>query len=131
MRLKYMSGKNKILLVEDDEFLSRAYSDGLSRAGLEVDVARDGGEAMEKVKEEKPDLILLDLVMPTKNGFEVLEELRMDDDLKKIPVMILTNLGQDSDIEKGKNLGAIDYLIKTDLSMKEVIEKVKYHLAKG
>ena len=126
-----MSGKNKILLVEDDEFLSRAYSDGLSRAGLEVDVARDGGEAMEKVKEEKPDLILLDLVMPTKNGFEVLEELRMDDDLKKIPVMILTNLGQDSDIEKGKNLGAIDYLIKTDLSMKEVIEKVKYHLAKG
>ena len=126
-----MSGKNKILLVEDDEFLSRAYSDGLSRAGLEVDVARDGGEAMEQVKEEKPDLILLDLVMPTKNGFEVLEELRMDDDLKKIPVMILTNLGQDSDIEKGKNLGAIDYLIKTDLSMKEVIEKVKYHLAKG
>ena len=126
-----MSGKNKILLVEDDEFLSRAYSDGLSRAGLEVDVARDGGEAMEKVKEEKQDLILLDLVMPTKNGFEVLEELRMDDDLKKIPVMILTNLGQDSDIEKGKNLGAIDYLIKTDLSMKEVIEKVKYHLAKG
>lgn len=75
-------------------------------------------------------MILLDLIMPVQNGFEVLEELATDDGVKKIPVIVLSNLGQDSDVEKGKSLGAIDYLVKTDYSMKEVIEKVKFYLAK-
>jgi len=122
--------QKKILLVEDDKYILRAYKDGLTRAGLEVITASDGMEAMRSVKLYKPDLILLDLILPIKNGFEVLEEMKMDDELKNIPVVILSNLGQDSDIEKGKALGAIDYLIKTSLSMKEVIEKVKFHLAK-
>ncbi|MCH8986770.1 response regulator [Patescibacteria group bacterium] len=125
-----MSEQNKILLVEDDEFLSLAYRDGLTRAGFTVELAMDGATAIKKMKEENPDLVLLDLVMPVKNGFEVLEEARLDKKLRKIPVIILTNLGQDSDIKKGKELGAIDYLVKTDLSMKEVVEKVKFHLAK-
>lgn len=125
-----MSEQNKVLLVEDDEFLSHAYRDGLTRAGFIVELAMDGATAVKKMKEENPDLVLLDLVMPVKNGFEVLEEARLDKKLRKIPIIILTNLGQDSDIKKGKELGAIDYLVKTDLSMKAVVEKVKYHLAK-
>lgn len=122
--------KKKILLVDDDKYIVRAYKDGLERAGFEVRTASDGNEALEKIKKDLPDLILLDLIMPVKNGFEVLEELKVDDEMKKIPVVILSNLGQDTDVEKGKALGAVDYLIKTDYSMKEVIEKAKFYVAK-
>lgn len=121
----------KILLIEDDKYICRAYKDGLERAGFEVVLAFDGQEGMEKIKSEKFDLTLLDLVMPVKNGFETLEELKKDDEFKKIPVVILSNLGQASDVEKGKALGAVDYLIKSDFSMKEVVEKVKFYLAKA
>lgn len=121
----------KILLAEDDQFISRAYKDGLERVGFEIVIALDGFVAVEKVKIEKPDIVLLDLMMPEKNGFEVLEEIRAGKDSKNIPVIILSNLGQDSDVEKGKELGATDYLIKSNFSMKEVIEKVKFHLEKS
>ncbi|MBU0722436.1 response regulator [Patescibacteria group bacterium] len=124
-----MTDKKKILLVEDDQYIVRAYKDGLMRAGFEVLIASDGNEALEKIKKDLPDLILLDLIMPVKNGFEVLEELKMNGETKKIPVAILSNLGQDSDIKKGKALGAIDYLIKSNFSMKEVVEKVKFYIA--
>ncbi|MFC1595123.1 response regulator transcription factor [Patescibacteria group bacterium] len=123
--------KKKILLAEDDKFISRAYKDGLSSAGFIVILASDGNEALDKVKKEKPDVILLDLIMPAKNGFEVIEELKMDDSTKNIPIIILSNLGQDSDIEKGKSLGAADYLVKSNVSMQEVVEKIKFHLAKA
>jgi len=122
--------KYKIVLVEDDAYIARAYKAGLEYAGFEVMVASDGAEGLKKIRSEKPDMILLDLVMPVKNGFEVLEELRMEDGLRNIPVIILSNLGQDSDVTKGKELGAVDYMVKTDWSMKEVIEKVKFYLAK-
>ncbi|MBU1132018.1 response regulator [Patescibacteria group bacterium] len=122
--------KPKILLIEDDQFISRAYKDGLSRAGFEVALAFDGAEGMKKIKENRPDLILLDLVMPVKSGFEVLTEIHLSKTLSRIPVIILSNLGQDSDIEKGKSLGAIDYLVKANFSMKEVVERIKEHLAK-
>ena len=125
-----MTKTKKILLAEDDKYVLRAYKDGLERAGFEVLIATDGNEALERIKKDAPDLILLDLIMPVKNGFEVLEELAVDRSLKKIPVVILSNLGQDSDVKKGKELGAIDYLIKSDYSMKEVIEKVKFYLTK-
>jgi len=125
-----MIQQKKILLIEDDKFLNRAYKDGLERAGFEISTAVDGVSGLEKMKAEKPNLVLLDLVMPGKNGFEVLEEMRMDEELKDIRVVILSNLGQETDVRKGKELGAVDYLIKTDWSMREVVEKVKYHLAK-
>lgn len=121
----------KILLAEDDKFLIRAYKDSLERAGFEVILALNGTEAMRKIKAKKPDLILLDLVMPEKDGFEILEELRMDSELKKIPVLILSNLGQDSDVKKGQKLGAVDYLVKANFSMKDVMNKVKFYLAKS
>lgn len=122
--------KKKILLVEDDKYISRAYKDGLERAGFEVITAADGLVGVKKAKEENPDLILLDLILPAKNGFEVLEEIKMDEAAGNIPVVILSNLGQDSDVDKGNALGAEDYLIKSNYSMKEVVEKVKFHLAK-
>ena len=120
----------KILLIEDDKFLVRAYKDGLEQAGFEVAVAFDGREGIEKMKSEKPDLVLLDLIMPVKNGFEVLGEVAMVDELRKIPIIILSNLSQESDLERGMALGATDYLVKADFSLESVIEKVKEHLPK-
>ncbi|MDA2936194.1 response regulator [Patescibacteria group bacterium AH-259-L05] len=122
--------KHKILIAEDDIFISRAYKDGLEQAGFEVITAADGQETLEKIRTEKPRLVLLDLIMPNKNGFEVLEEVKGDEALRKVPIVILSNLGQESDIEKGKELGAIDYLVKADLSMRQVIEKIKQYVTK-
>lgn len=127
---KQVKTGKKVLLIEDDRYISRAYQDGLERAGFQVSVSLDGREGMKSVKADKPDLILLDLIMPIQNGFEFLEEIKMSPEFKKIPVIILSNLGQDSDIQKGKALGVDEYLIKANFSMKEVIEKVKFHLAK-
>jgi DNA-binding response OmpR family regulator len=120
----------KILLAEDDAFISRAYRDGLGRAGFDIVYAADGVEALKKIREDIPDLVLLDIIMPFKNGFEVLAEIKGDAKLKDIPVIILSNLGQESDIEKGRSLGAADYFIKANYSLREVIEKVKEHLDK-
>ncbi|MBI5046075.1 MAG: response regulator [Candidatus Niyogibacteria bacterium] len=121
--------KKKIFLVEDDQFIVRAYKDSLERASFEVEVALDGVEAMEKLQNITPNLILLDIIMPLKNGFEVLSELKSDDRLKNVPVIILSNLGQDSDIKKGKELGAVDYMVKANYSMQEVIDKIRQYLA--
>ena len=101
--------KKKILLAEDDKFICKAYTDGLTKAGFEVFIAHDGVEAMNKIKSQKFDLILLDLVMPSKNGFEVLEELIINPGMSNAPVVVLSNLGQESDTKKAKDLGAVDF----------------------
>ncbi len=124
------SKKAKILLAEDDKFISLAYRDGFKRAGFEVVWASDGKEAVEKAQKEKPDLIILDLIMPTMNGFEALEKIKADKDIKNIPVIIMSNLGQETDIQKGRELGAVDYLIKSNFSMKEVVSKIEKYLKK-
>jgi len=121
------NGLGKILLVEDDKFISRAFKDGLTRAGFDVEQALDGAEALEKVKAETPDLMLLDLIMPIKNGFDVLEEISAKK-MKKFPIIILSNLGQELDIKKAKEFAADDYLIKSNVTLKEVVEKVKTYL---
>ena len=121
------NGIGKILLVEDDKFISRAFKDGLTRAGFEVVQAVDGVDALEKVRTDSPDLMLLDLIMPTKNGFDVLEEMKAKN-LKKFPVIILSNLGQELDIKKAKEFNADDYLIKSNVTLKEVVDKVKSFL---
>jgi two-component system, OmpR family, alkaline phosphatase synthesis response regulator PhoP len=125
-----VASKKKIILAEDDRFISKAYSAGLQSQGFNVITSYDGIEAVEAIKKNEPDLILLDLIMPSKNGFEVLEELKLDNSLKKTPVLVLSNLGQESDVEKAKALGAVDYLVKSNFSMDDVIEKVKFYLAK-
>jgi DNA-binding response OmpR family regulator len=124
-----MKNQDKILLAEDDKFISRAYKDGLTRAGFNVILAMDGAEAIEKIKTEKPALLLLDLIMPVKNGFDVLEELQ-DKKYDKIPVVVLSNLGQDSDIQRAKEFKVSDYLIKSNVTLKEVTDKVKSILNK-
>lgn len=125
MDSKKIEKKIKIVMAEDDKFISKAYFDGLGRAGCEVTLAFDGEEALKVIREYKPDIVLLDLIMPIKNGFEVLEEMKKDNEIKNIPVIILSNLGQDTDIERGRELGASDYLIKSNFSINEVLEKIK------
>lgn len=120
--------KNIILLVEDDKFLINALGDKLRQENYNVVKATNGLEALNKLREVQPDLILLDLIMPGKNGFETLEEIKKDPKLKNIPVIVLTNLGQQTDIKLCKELGAVDYLVKSDTSLKEVIEKIKPYL---
>ena len=90
--------------------------------------AVDGEEGLELAVSEKPDLIILDMILPKMNGFEVLQELKNNPKTKNIPVVILSNLGQESDVDRAMSLGAVDYLIKTDFSINEVVEKISKYL---
>ncbi len=117
-----------ILLVEDDKFVSKAYSFFLKKEGYNVLYASDGEEGLKILKKSKPDLILLDLIMPGMNGFEMLKALKSKKVTREIPVIIVSNLGQESDIQACKKLGAADYLIKADLYMKDVLIKIKTHI---
>lgn len=114
----------KILLIEDDSFISEMYYTKLKDVGYEVETAYDGEDGLKKVSELKPDLILLDIRLPKLDGLELLSIIKGKDDLKNIPVIILSNLGEKEDIEKGLSLGAIDYLIKAHYTPTEVVEKV-------
>jgi DNA-binding response OmpR family regulator len=115
----------KILIVEDDKFLRLLLERKLKNENFEVVAAEDGEEALEKIVTEKPDLILLDIILPKKSGFAVLEEINKDENLRRIPVFIISNLGQSEDIERGKNLGAKEYFVKAGLSLEELIKKIK------
>lgn len=119
----------KILLVEDDVFLRNLLLTRLKREGFSVEGVSDGVEALEKMRSSQPTLVLLDLILPRKNGFEVLQEASEDPILSRIPVIIVSNLGQDSDIERGKALGARDYYVKARLSIDELMGKVKELMA--
>ena len=115
----------KVLLVEDDKFLSSILKTKLEQAGLEVTLALDGEQAIEALKNYQPNLILLDLILPKKSGFEVLESISQDPQIEQIPVIILSNLGQEKDIERTKQLGAIEYYIKAKTSIDFLIERIK------
>lgn len=117
--------KARILLVEDDTFLAGMYVTKLTLENFEVDLASDGLQGIKLAKEKLPDLILLDIILPKKDGFGVLKEVKADPKTKTIPVVLLTNLGQKGDVEKGKALGAVDYLIKAHFMPSEVIGKIK------
>jgi DNA-binding response OmpR family regulator len=118
----------KILIVEDDKFLRELIVQKLLKEGYETSEAVDGEEGIKKVKEEKPDLVLLDLILPGIDGFEVLSKKKEDPNLARIPVIVLSNLGQKEDVERGLKLGAVDYLIKAHFTPGEIIEKVKNSL---
>jgi DNA-binding response OmpR family regulator len=115
----------RLLLVEDDTFLAGMYVTKLSMEGFETELATDGKVGLEKAKKLKPDLILLDILLPKMNGFDVLREIKKDPETKDIPVILLTNLGQKSDVVQGLDLGAVDYLIKAHFMPSEVVEKIK------
>jgi len=119
------SVKQKVLIIEDDRFLRELIARKLSDNDFVTVEAMDGEEGIKKVKEEKPDLILLDLILPSIDGFEVLSQIKKDENLKSIPVIILSNLGQKEEVEKGLKMGAVDYLIKAHFTPGEIIEKIK------
>ena len=119
-----------ILLVEDDNFLRDLISQKLKRESFNVIEAIDGEDGVKKTGEHKPHLILLDLILPGMDGFEVLRDIHGNENSKKIPVIILSNLGQKDDIEKGMRFGAIDYLVKAHNTPGEIVDKVKEVLAK-
>jgi DNA-binding response OmpR family regulator len=117
--------KKKILLVEDDKFLSEMYATKLTASGFDVETAFDGQEALVKANAQKPNLILLDVVLPKMDGFEFLQLLKKEIAIADTPVIILTNLGQKEEVEKGLKLGAKDYIIKAHFTPTEVVAKVK------
>jgi DNA-binding response OmpR family regulator len=120
--------KAKILLVEDDFFLGDIYQTKLAVEHFDVSVAQDGVEGVRKAVAEQPDLILLDIMLPKMDGLEVLKKLKEDEKTKHIPVILLSNLGQDFVVKGGIEMGAVDYLLKSDLTPREVIQKIKLHL---
>ena len=117
--------KQKILMIDEDKFLRKVYRDKFSREGFEFLEATTGVEGLNKIISEKPDLVILDLILPGKSGFDVLIETKMKKEIKDIPVVILSNLGQDLDIKRGMDLGAVDYLIKSEVSLSQVVRKIK------
>ena len=116
---------NKILIIEDEEILLGLLRKKLIKEGYDVSVARDGEEGLEQIRKVKPDLILLDIVMPKKGGIEVLEEKLEDEEIRDIPVIVISNSGQPVELTKVKKLGAVDWLVKTEFDPKEVLDKVK------
>lgn len=122
--------KTYIFIVEDDKFLRELLVRKLKLQGFKTAAAIEGGEALKKIKEESPQLILLDLVLPGIDGFEVLKQLKQEAQTEKIPVIILSNLGQKEEVERGLKLGANDYLIKAHFTPDEVIRKINEVLKK-
>ncbi len=114
-----------ILVIEDDKFLRELMAQKLIKEGFNISEAVDGEEGLKKIKEEKPGLILLDLILPGIDGFEVLSRMKEDPETSRTPVIILSNLGQREDVERGLKLGATDYLIKAHFTPGEIIEKIK------
>jgi DNA-binding response OmpR family regulator len=115
----------KIVLVDDEPFATIAYSDALTHAGYDVSVARDGEEALPLIKKIMPDMVLLDIIMPRKDGMTVLKELKSIAELKDIPVLIVSNLSQLSNIEEAKEYGATGFVVKTDVAIHELVARIK------
>lgn len=114
----------KVLIVEDDKFLRELIVKKLRNEGYDVMESSEGEEVIKILKDEKPDLLLLDLIIPGMDGFEILERKKEDPEIARIPVIILSNLGQQEEVERGLKLGAVDYLIKAHFSPGEIIEKI-------
>lgn len=114
-----------VLLVEDNDFIRNMYQLKLSKAGLTVEEAVDGKQALEKIAAKKPDLVLLDMMMPNMSGIDVLKQLNKDKLIPDLPVIVLTNIMNSQAITEARDLGARDYIIKTDLTPSQVIDKLK------
>lgn len=123
-------GKKKILLLEDEETLAEMYRAKFEREGLQIDVLHDGESGMQKAKESQYDAVLVDIIMPKLDGFGVIRALRALPNYKDTPIILLSNLGQDEDISKGKSIGATDYLVKANFTPAQVVKKVNDLMAK-
>ena len=123
--------KGKILLVEDDAFMRELFARGLREAGFSVDDAPDAESGLEMIPKNIPDLILLDLLLPGKSGFDFLEEIKQHDFYKHIPVVVVSNLGSKGDIDNALDLGAADFLVKANSTIDEIIQKSEKFIEKG
>ena len=119
----------KIVLVEDEEIMINLLQKKLIKEGYDVSIARDGGEGLKKIRETMPDLILMDIVMPKVGGFEAMEQIQKDPKINKIPIIIISNSGQPVEVDKARELGARDWLIKTEFDPQELIEKIKKQIS--
>jgi len=119
----------KILIVEDDQFLRKLCSKKLEKSGFKVLTAFDGEEGIKKVKEDKPSLVLLDLVLPGLSGFDVLKQIKINPQTASIPVIVLSNLGEKEDIQRAADFGAESYIVKADYTLSEIIKKIKTVIA--
>jgi len=119
------SYSQKILIVEDDAFLADIYKTKMEMEGFKVMVATDGEKGLKMIQTKAPDLVLLDILLPKMDGFAILEEAKKAEETKNIPIILLTNLGQNEDVERGLGLGAADYLIKAHFKPAEVASKIK------
>jgi DNA-binding response OmpR family regulator len=122
---------SKILVIEDDPAIRKAVAEGLRQDNFEVETGGDAEQGMEILGRFEPNLILLDLILPGKNGFEFLKEIKASAKLSKIPVIILSNLGDQEEVQQALKLGAEDFLIKADYNLSEVVEIIKKHLSKS
>ena len=120
-----MQEKKKVLIIEDEAPLSKILQEALTERGFEVDVATQGEEGWHKTKEALPDVVLLDIIMPKLDGFVYLKRLRNSKKLSRIPVIILSNLGQESDIAEARELGAIGYLVKSNHTIEAIVQRVE------
>ena len=118
-----------ILLIEDEKVLANLLKQRLEKEGFNVNLARDGEEALKVLKNIQPNLVLLDIILPKISGFELMEILRKDPSYNQAPIVIISNLGQESDVEKGQVLGAIGYFVKAKMSIEDLVNKVKGFLA--
>ena len=117
--------KKLILVAEDDSFYAKIYESKLTSEGFEVVLAENGDQALKFLAERMPDILLLDLIMPEKDGFQTLEELRNNEKTKDLKVIVLSNLGQEEDIKKAKSMGVLDYIVKTDISIQDLVKVIK------
>jgi DNA-binding response OmpR family regulator len=120
-----MADAKKIMVIEDDRFLSSLIKARVEKDGIMASQAFDGEDAIKRLPDERPDLVILDLVMPKANGFEVLKAISMMPGLERTPVVIVSNLAQDSDIEKARQLGAKEYFVKVKISIDDLIAKIE------
>jgi DNA-binding response OmpR family regulator len=118
-------GAKKVMLVEDDRFLSSLIKARLEKDGFGVVQAFDGEQAIQALNADRPSLVILDLIMPKTNGFEVLKTISLTPGLSDTPVIIVSNLAQDSDIEKARQLGAKEYFVKVKISIDDLVDKIK------
>ena len=121
-------GQKKILIVEDDKMISSMYETKLKQENFLVLTADNGQLGLEMAIKEKPDIILLDIILPQMDGFTILQELRYNKNMKTTPIIMLTNLGTDEDKKKGEKLGATDYLVKANLTPAQVSDVIKKYL---
>jgi len=120
----------KLLIVDDDPFFRNFFASKLIEAGYQVEIAVDGEECLQKIKTEKPDMILLDIIMPKKDGFEVLKTLSAQGLMASLVVMVFSTLGQDEDVKKAISLGAKDYINKSFFDFNKILEKINNQLKK-